>query len=172
MTSAPTLNAEWSGTRGLRGAYKLRRTPWPAILPSQLSQSGRCSLTHSLSGGGPAFHNSFNVVMPLMGAGCKSSKWCVVCQTEPEHKGRWSLKSHLMKVHNLDMLPSCSKCTVPYVREQWDDITKHYVSDHGGKDENSVLWLLVPCKRPGESYLDINYTPLCYVPFGCGRGSV
>jgi hypothetical protein len=87
-----------------------------------------------------------------------------VCRTKPEHKGRWSLKTHLMKVHNLDMLPSCTKCVVPYVREQWDDISKHYISDHGGKDEDSVLWLLVPCKQPGESYLDINHTPLCYVP--------
>ena len=136
------------------------------ILPSLLSQRRSVRCTQSLSGGGPAFHNSINVdkVMPLKGAGCKSSRWCVVCQSEPKFKGRWSLKTHLRTVHNLDMLPSCSVCTVPYVREQWDDITKHYVSEHGGKDEASVLWLLVPCKRPGESYLDINFTPLCYVP--------
>ena len=104
MTSAHTHSTLIGQVLAGSEAYQWQHATWPSFCRHYSAREGRFAVLKVCQ----EEVLRFTTVLTWI----KSCRW-----KEPKFKGRWSLKTHLMKVHNLDMLPSCSVYTVPYVRE-------------------------------------------------------
>ena len=109
--------------------------------------------------------------MPLRGLSAKSYKWCVVCKTDLS--GTDTLRMHMERSHNLDVIPGCPECF--YYRKRWTDVLKHCESLHAivlGKDhtpeKSKCRWGLTLFRPVGANkkpcYKDVGEDDICEVP--------
>lgn len=109
--------------------------------------------------------------MPLRGLSAKSYKWCVVCKTDLT--GTDTLRMHMERSHNLDVIPGCPECF--YYRKRWTDVVKHCESLHDivlGKDhtpeKSRCRWGLTVFRPAGASkkpcYNEVGEDDVCEVP--------
>ena len=91
--------------------------------------------------------------MPLKGKDGQCCKWCCVCKDEFPVTKHKTLRVHLNREHDMELLAGCSKCF--YYRKRWNDVFKHCHDVHRfniNKDvPDRVVWGLTELRQTSYS---------------------
>jgi len=86
----------------------------------------------------------------MLGGGGRSYPWCILCGKDSQELGTpkraWSLRTHLVEAHGLDLFPACSLCLEEgqgYCRYRQTDVTSHIARRHDMSAEMAMVWMLV-----------------------------
>ena len=106
--------------------------------------------------------------MPLRGADGRFYGWCVVCQGDIP-KAHKTLRIHLSKAHQLELLPGCPHCF--YYRSRWSDVKKHCTDQHrldidSQHGAHGCAWGLtvLDSSRHRPSYAYVSQDDICQYP--------